>query len=286
VLLGCVAGAAWQVNQPRLWAPGICLALLAMGLLGLAWRMRARPPCPARAVHGAHGRAQDIWWLAACAALLVAGLTGWRAQDFSARALQPRLEGRDLRIVGVVASLPQRMVQGTRWRMAVEQARIEGDAQRLESFPALIDLSWYAPRGKAKGAWTQPAPLRPGQRWEMTVRLRRPHGARNPHGFDYELWQWEQGVQATGHVRELPPARLLGDTRSYGLERWRQQMRDAIVGGGPRSVPALRWAGLEPGQSARMLGVVAALAMGDQQAIARDDWTLFRHTGVAHLMSI
>lgn len=287
LLLGCVAGAAWQVTQPRLWTPGICLALLAMGLLGLAWRMRARlsGAWPARAGHNVRGRSQDLW-VAACAALLVAGLTGWRAQDFSARALEQRLEGRDLRIVGVVASLPQRMVQGTRWRMAVEQARIEGDAQRLAPFPALIDLSWYAPRGKAKGAWTQPAPLKPGQRWEMTVRLKRPHGARNPHGFDYELWQWEQGVQATGHVRELPAARLLEDTGTYGLERWRQQMREAIVGGAPRLAPAMQWSGLDPGQSARMLGVVAALAMGDQQAIVRDDWTLFRHTGVAHLMSI
>ena len=33
-------------------------------------------------------------------------------------------------------------------------------------------------------------------------------------------------------------------------------------------------------------GVLAALAVGDQAAIDRDDWDLFRDTGVAHLMSI
>ena len=32
--------------------------------------------------------------------------------------------------------------------------------------------------------------------------------------------------------------------------------------------------------------MLAALAVGDQAAIERDDWDLFRHTGVAHLMSI
>src|SRR2546429_6606808 len=48
--------------------------------------------------------------------------------------------------------------------------------------------------------------------------------------FRSELWQWEQGVQATGHVREQPAARQLADTGSHALQRWRQQMRDAILG--------------------------------------------------------
>ena len=46
----------------------------------------------------------------------------------------------------------------------------------------------------------------------MTVRLKAPHGNSNPHGFDYELWLWEQGIQATGYVRagpkDAPPLRL------------------------------------------------------------------------------
>ena len=33
-------------------------------------------------------------------------------------------------------------------------------------------------------------------------------------------------------------------------------------------------------------GVLAALAVGDQAAIEREDWAVFRNTGVAHLMSI
>lgn len=39
-------------------------------------------------------------------------------------------------------------------------------------------------------------------------------------------------------------------------------------------------------QAARAAGVVAALVVGDQRAIERSDWALFRTTGVAHLMSI
>lgn len=279
LLLGCVAGAAWQVTQPRLWPLWMYLLLAGMGLAGLAWRAW-------RAWAGRRGRGVHRLWAAVCAALLVGGLTGWRAQDFAGQALSAPLEGRDLRIVGVVASLPQNMARGMRWRMEVEQARIVGSEEVLAPFPALIELSWYAPRGRQSRGVAMLPDLRPGQRWALTVRLKRPHGARNPHGFDYELWQWEQGVQATGHVREQPAARQLADTGSHALQRWRQQMRDAILGRTAALAASLQRIGLDPAHAPRMLGVVAALAMGDQQAIARDDWALFRHTGVAHLMSI
>lgn len=36
----------------------------------------------------------------------------------------------------------------------------------------------------------------------------------------------------------------------------------------------------------RAAGVLAALLVGDQSAIDRADWALFRTTGVAHLMAI
>ena len=113
--------------------------------------------------------------------------------------------------------------------------------------------------------------LRAGQRWRFTVRLRQPHGNLNPHGFDYELELFEQGVRATGYVRDAPPPELLEAGAGYPVERLRQRVRDAIY---------------EHVTDRRAAGVLAALAVGDQGAIERDDWDLFRNTGVAHLMSI
>lgn len=272
LLLGCVAGAAWQVTQSRLWPLWMYLLLAGMGLAGLALRAWA----------GRRGRGVHRLWAAVCAALLVGGLTGWRAQDFAGQALSSELEGRDLRIVGVVASLPQNLAQGMRWRMEVEQARIAGSEEVLAPFPALIELSWYAPRGRQSRGVAMLPDLRPGQRWALTVRLKRPHGTRNPHGFDYELWQWEQGVQATGHVREQPAARQLADTGSHALQRWRQQMRDAILGRTSALAASLQRIGLDPAHAPRMLGVVAALAMGDQQAIARWSSTIKLYAGFPH----
>ena len=49
--------------------------------------------------------------------------------------------------------------------------------------------------------------LLPGERWQFTVRLRRPHGAFNPGGFDLEGWLFERNLRAGGYVREKPEPR-------------------------------------------------------------------------------
>ena len=106
------------------------------------------------------------------------------------------------------------------------------------------------------------------------MRLKAPHGNSNPHGFDYELWLWEQGLQATGYVRAGPrdPApQRLADTWRHPVERARQAVRDAVF---------------EQVADRQTAGLLAALIVGDQNAIDRGDWDIFRATGVAHLMSI
>ncbi|MFT3814472.1 MAG: DNA internalization-related competence protein ComEC/Rec2 [Acidovorax sp.] len=243
-------GTAAQLAQPALWAWGGYAGLMALGLLlcFLPWRAG----------------------LLAGAAVAVFGLCGLRAAAFQAQALDAALEGRDLRVTGMVAAMPQTIESafgqgpGQRFRFEVESAP---PGVRL---PPLIDLAWFASASAAVPG------LHPGQRWDVAVRLKAPHGARNPGGFDYELWLWEQGVQATGTVRtghgDTPP-RLLAATWSHPVEQARQRVRDAIV----RRLAA---------QDARAAGVVAALVTGDQRAIAQADWDLFRATGVAHLMSI
>jgi competence protein ComEC len=101
-----------------------------------------------------------------------------------------------------------------------------------------------------------------------------PHGNLNPKGFDQELQLWEQGVQATGYVRagaqDAPPVRLAVTWR-HPVERAREAVRDAAFA---------RIA------DRRTAGVIAALVTGDQSAIDRVDWDIYRATGVAHLVSI
>lgn len=274
-MAGAIAGAALQLQQRALWSGAVYAALVTAALAcGLAWRVRWR----LRPV-GRRGLA---------ALLLIglafgAGLTGWRAAVFAAQALDPALEGRDLQVTGVVAQMPQRDEGGARFRFDVESARALEPAGGAVQLPPRLALGWYA---EGTGLWARatpaadaaplrrPEPLHAGERWQLTVRLKAPHGNLNPKGFDQELQLWEQGVQATGYVRagaqDAPPVRF-GDTWRHPVERAREAVRDAAFA---------RIA------DRRTAGVIAALVTGDQSAIDRVDWDIYRATGVAHLVSI
>ena len=256
--LAWLAGVALQMQQPALWPVPSYAGLLAAAALGVVLAGR---------------RAAGIGaTLALCTALAAAAFasTGWRAAQRLAVALPPALEGRDLWLTGVIAGLPQPGPQGTRFVFQVEQARLDGEQVPV---PPRVALGWYRDFDGDALLAAPSQPLAAGQRWRLPVRLRQPHGLLNPHGFDAELWLFEQGIRATGTVRASTQAapQLLAEDAGYRVERARQAVRDAIL---------LR---VPDGQSA---GVLAALAVGDQAAIDRDDWALFRDTGVAHLMSI
>ncbi len=295
-LLGWIAGSAAQLRQPALWDAGryglsLGIAALVLALvLALPGRAGGRAPPGAGGSRRGHGRttAAALLLCAGCAVSAFA-LCGLRAAAFARDALDPALEGRDIAVVGTVAAMPQRTDTGLRWRMDIASARIGEAAVRL---PPQVEVAWYA-RGRFGDAdgdadGRSPPVVRAGDRWAMTVRFKAPHGARNPEGFDYELWAWEQGIQAVGSVRAGPgdaaPVRLAAGW-SHPVERARQAVRDAIVARGAAGSNATADPARQQAHR-RAMGVVAALVAGDQRAIGRDDWEVFRATGVAHLVSI
>ena len=289
VFLGFVIGVAVQLQQARLYNFSSYAALTVVALLGLCWVWRVKGRVT--------GRVLERFLAAFCLVSLLSGglgfgLTGLRAVSFAQSALNPALEGQDIEVTGQIAAMPQFGEDGVRFRFAVASARLNGEKVTL---PPNIQLGWYSGFGMrpnklaaavvaadgeleppefAVELQRQPQPLRAGEHWQMTVRLKAPHGNSNPHGFDYELWLWEQGIQATGYVRtgksDSPPNKL-ASTWAKPIERARQAVREAIF---------------ERVDNRQMAGVLAALVVGDQNAIERADWDVFRATGVAHLMSI
>jgi competence protein ComEC len=195
------------------------------------------------------------------------------ALDRLSQTLPTQLEGEDIEVIGVVTQLPQRSATGLRFSFRVEQARHGGEQIEI---PSKILLSWYV-SGHFEGSSSRSErprampPIQAGERWQLTVRLRQPHGNMNPHGFDYELYLFEQGIGATGYVRDKPSGQRLEVAAGHLLERWRQQVRNAIEA--QISDP-------------RVAGLLSALSVGDQSAIDMADWEIFRDTGVAHLVSI
>ncbi len=249
-ILGFVGGAALLQTQASLPSYAACWLMTCTAVAALvAWRARG-------------------WWRTAAGAACGAALGFCWAALLASHALAPRLakadEGRDVIVTGTVDNLPNRTGQFTRFFFAVEHA--EG-----MTVPPRIALSWYA---GFRGEVGQVPDLRPGERWRLKVRLQRPHGNANPHGFDYELWLLEQGIRATGYVRtEGPNGRLDGFvfTPSNAVERMRHALRDKIG----RALAGREYA-----------AVIVALVVGDQRGIDQDDWQVFNRTGISHLVSI
>ena len=266
--LGVVGGTAVQLQQAALWEGWTYAALMLAGAVLLG-----------RAVLGGRAAPRTSPWAALAGTVLLAfALCALRALWYLSSALDPALEGRDLVVVATVAAMPQPGEIATRSRLDVESATADG---RPIALPPRIELSWYrgtlwsaGADGMPDGGEQRTADWRAGDRWRLQVRLRAPHGNRNPHGFDHELSLWERGVQATGYVRAGPrdlPPQLLARGWRHPVERARQAVREAIFA---RVADRAR------------AGVVAALAMGDQGAVERADWELFRATGVSHLLSV
>ena len=249
-----VLGSAWLQQQAEL--PSVLwLYLFAAAVLG--WSL----------LPAAVGRSRWVFRRVGTASLWFAGGFLWAAivaHVKLADSLPAEWEGRDVSVRGVVADLPQLTDRGARFEFDVEQVRTP-----LAKVPARITVVWYA-----EGSGALPVSLHAGERWDLSVRLRRPHGLANPNGFDFEAWLLERGIRATGYVRPDTSNRQLKSTvwrPAYLVERTREWLRDRIV------------SALADEPSA---GVLIALAIGDQQAISRGEWTVFTRTGVNHLMSI
>jgi len=200
----------------------------------------------------------------------------WAALHASARlsdALPTSWEQRDIEVIGVIAELTQRSERGVRFAFEVEQVMTEQAV-----VPRRIMISWFGKRtGQPQGDIEHDESaihryVQAGERWRLVLRLRRPHGSVNPHGFDSERWLIERNLRATGYVRRSI-ARIDDrvDRPGYLIERARERIRARFE----RTLGA-----------AEYRGVLAALAIGDQRGIPAAQWEVFTRTGINHLMSI
>lgn len=185
-------------------------------------------------------------------------------------ALPEDLAGQDIVVSGYIASIPELHERGFRFDFAVARypdiekhpGMEESAAARL---PQKLRLSWY-------GSGGEPAqPPLPGEYWQLTVRLKPAHGFMNPGTFDYEAWLFGRGIRATGYVRAGGENRRLHAGPGIAL----QDLRYEILARIRKLTPAGDYVGL-----------VAALAIGYQSDITREQWQLLADTGTTHLISI
>ena len=262
LILGFVIGAFLLQGMAILPLANSVQWMLACGVAGLlAFGLGVQK--------SAFAKAASLLLLLIAGVMLGFGYAHWRAELRLAEELPREWEGRDVEIIGIVASLPTVNERGTRFEFDIERT-----VTAAAKIPSHISLTWYVER-PPKGEEAMPPPvIKPGERWQMTVRLRRPHGTLNPHGYDFEAFALEQNIRATGYIR------------TKGLN----EKRDDFVEGFSNRVDRTRMAIRDQMNVALKdqpyRGVLIALAIGEQNAVPADQWRVFWRTGVGHLVSI
>ncbi len=169
------------------------------------------------------------------------------------RRLDPALEGSSVELRGTVASVPQVLAAGTRFRFATEPA---------PGVPPLVELTWYDRSAAPKAA----------ERLVLVAKLRRPRGFSNPGGFDQEARLLREGIGASGYVK-------FASSEGRG---WRDVARSPVLAARGAIADAIRGGlGTRPAT-----GIVAGLAVGLQDALSREQWRELARSGTSHLMAI
>lgn len=175
--------------------------------------------------------------------------------------LPSSLEKQDVVVIGTIASLPQQ--QGRKWRFQFDIEQLLAKGEVVEGAPQRIRLNWYS----------DVPMLTVGERWQLTARLKKPHGFSNPGGFDYEGWLFQQRIQATGYVRATEARQRLSDDHyHYPIQRLRQQLAASINS--------------QVVEHTEFSGIVAALAIGERSGMTPAQWEVLSKSGTIHLVAI
>ncbi|PNS07813.1 DNA internalization-related competence protein ComEC/Rec2 [Solilutibacter silvestris] len=250
-------GTSPRIGPRRIgWEPAIGLLAGAMLCLWLPW-LPPRWSLIALAVAGV-----VLWWKLPRRVWIATALLGFGwAGVIAGSALQARLpselEGRELVVQGRVDNLPEEDSKSTRFQFVVD----DDIAQQEELRGKRIRLGWFAAPDQT------PPQIEAGSRWRLRVKLKRPHGLRNPGVQDSERGMLVDRIVATGSVKGGDGnEELLAGT---GIDALRDGIAQRIEQG---SSPARRF--------------IRALSVGDTRGLSDDDWTILRANGLTHLIAI
>ena len=200
-----------------------------------------------------------VWLL--CAFAVGFYYAAWSAEQRLADSLAAEWQGKDIEVVGVVANLPRATEHGQSFVLEVERTLTP-----RAHVPRHIYLSTYRDKND------ELVEVHAGERWQLTVRLKRPHGSSNPQGLDFEAWALENQLRAVGYVYAKGINQMVDAlAEGYRMTAWREDIAERFrttLGDAPYA------------------GVLIALAIGEQRGIPAAQWQIFTRTGINHLVSI
>ncbi len=183
----------------------------------------------------------------------------WQAGDLLDRVLPVDLQGRDVQVQGIVESLPEQLSGGRiRFYFAVTAYR---SPQGWQPLRLPTRLNWY------RGA----LPMQAGEKWQLRVRLKDPHGFANPGGFDYERWLFSRRIRATGYVKESTINQRIAGPAGHYPDRLRQHIAERL---NSLDLPV------------GTVALLRALTVGDRAGMTLPQWQILQSTGTSHLLAI
>lgn len=188
--------------------------------------------------------------------LLAVSLGGWQAQQQRADWLESPQQGQDLTITGNISSLVSHESRRLRFEFSPDRTASQ------QALPDKIRLSWYYPPEIS---------LQTDERWQFSVRLKKPRGMVNPAGFDYERWLFQNHIGATGYIRESSDNQKLTKASGFAVN----SLRARLLAGIEQSLNQHPQAAL-----------VAGLSVGMRDWISPQQWETLRLTGTSHLLAI
>lgn len=162
--------------------------------------------------------------------------------------------GKDIQVRGVITSLPIEEQQYTSFVLHTDQFAGQPDRKHLQ-------LSWQNPH----------PPLKVGDRWELTVRLKPPHALVNFNAFNRLRLLWTADIHATGYVLNRQFQQLNAATPWFWIARIRQRLQQQIK----QSV-----------HDPTVAAVISALTIGVENGLTDSDWQTLQRTGTVHLVVI
>ena len=181
--------------------------------------------------------------------------------------LNDDLIGENIIVRGRVLNIPVTAGNVQRFEFTVDSYRLLSTDKWEKvsvAFPDKVRLSWYYGR-----------PVNAGERWQLEVRLKPPHGFMNHGGFDYEAWLFQHGIDATGYVRKSS-FNSRQQVTSGSIDFIRQSLSRLIDTVSTRSDEL----------KSDSFSLVKALAVGDKTSISNQQWRVLANTGTSHLMAI
>jgi len=193
------------------------------------------------------------WWIIS-AFILALSFSAWQASDrLNDRLIEEHI-GVDLTVTGTIQGIPQQQTNRVRFVFRPDENAL--------TLPSNIRLNWYFPPKDVPAA---------GETWQLTMRLKPPHGMANPGSFDYEGWLFQQNIGATGYVRDAPQNQRIAEAPFSSIHRWRQSIAttwEKLLGDSPN------------------LPLIQGLTVGLRDNLQPQHWSVLRDTGTSHLLAI